>query len=123
MNKAKLIEAINSLDQCYMMTIAAAGEARSRPMAKNGQVEWDGRNWFFSDSDTCKVKQIKSASAAKPAFSSDLTWATLSGRSKLHRENKALFEKRCTPELGHWFKVEINAAGMTLTEVFAYRAG
>ena len=113
-----LREAMKQMDICFMTTWIDQ-EVTSRPMSNNGQVEWDGDNWFFTNSDTRKIAQITANPRAILHFSNDSNWIVLHGQATLHRDDKALFEKHWVPDLEKWFEQGIETPGLTLIEVQA----
>lgn len=122
MDKKALVEAMKAMDICFMSTMKAEGGISSRPMSNNAQVEWDGSNWFFSNGDTKKIAELEADPTTELSFQSKDAWITLSGRAKLHRDDKALFKKHWTKDLDRWFDDGIETPGLTLIEVVADRA-
>ena len=55
---AELAEKMRGLDFAMFTTHGDDGRLRSRPMSNNGDVEFDGDSWFFSNGDTNKVGDI-----------------------------------------------------------------
>ena len=122
MDKADLIEALKGLDICFMHTHAEAGGSNARPMSNNGDVEWEGTNWFFSNGDTAKVAEIEADDRVLLTFAGEESWIALYGHAVLHRDDKALFEKHWVPDLEAWFEDGVETPGLTLIEVKAHRA-
>ena len=50
---------MRDLDFCMLTTHAADGGLHARPMSNNGEVEFDGDVWFFSEDETRKVADIE----------------------------------------------------------------
>ncbi|MDO5528777.1 MAG: pyridoxamine 5'-phosphate oxidase family protein [Paracoccus sp. (in: a-proteobacteria)] len=122
MDKKDVVKAMAGLDLCFMSTRGAEGGISSRPMSNNGQVDWDGSNWFFSRGETRKVKEIEQDGAVELCFEGEGTWISLSGQGKLHRDDRELFEEHWTDGLDEWFEDGIDTPGLTLIEVVADRA-
>lgn len=122
MDKKTIVEAMRDMDLCFMATVDAENRTMSRPMSNNAQVEWDGRNWFFSNGDTRKVRQIRENPATELTFQAKDTWIALSGQSRIHQDDKELFKKHWTDDLDRWFEKGIETPGLTLIEVVAERA-
>ncbi len=51
-------DAMRKIDFCMMQTVGTNG-VNSRPMSNNGEVEYDGDNWFFSHRDSTKIAEIQ----------------------------------------------------------------
>lgn len=49
--------AMAKIDICMMQTVGEDG-VNTRPMSNNGEVQYDGDNWFFARSDSTKVSEI-----------------------------------------------------------------
>lgn len=114
-----LIEALRDLDICYMATRAEDGHPQLRPMSNNGQVEWDGTNWFFSNGDTDKIRQIKADPHVTLTFEGEGIWIALYGTATLHVEDRELFEQYWTKDIDRWFPQGIDTPGLHLIEVKA----
>ena len=50
-------DAMAKIDICMMQTVGEHG-VNTRPMSNNGEVEYDGDNWFFARRDSTKVGEI-----------------------------------------------------------------
>lgn len=111
-----LIEAMKQMDLCFMVT--KNGDALcSRPMSNNAQVDWDGDNWFFSNGDTRKIRQIEADPTVELTFSGEKDWVALRGEAKLHRDDKDLFEEHWTTDIHRWFPEGTDTPGLTLIQV------
>ncbi len=119
MQRNDLVEALRDLDICFMTTAGEGGTPHSRPMSNNGEVEWDGTNWFFSHADTNKVRDIKNNPSVTLSFEGEGLWIVLYGKAELHVDDKALFQKYWQPDLDRWFEEGIDTPGLTLIEVKA----
>lgn len=120
-DKTDLIDLMRQMDICFMVTKDGNGLC-SRPMSNNHQVDWDGDNWFFTNGDTRKVRQIEADSTVLLNFSGEKDWVSLRGAAKLHRDVKPLFEKHWTKEIDRWFPDGIDTPGLTLIQVTAQEA-
>ena len=110
---------MKGMDLCFMATKSDDGGISSRPMSNNGQVDWDGSNWFFSNGDTRKVRELSANPAATLDFQTRDTWISLRGTARLHRDDPALLRAHWTPDLDRWFPEGIDTPGLTLIEVVA----
>lgn len=50
-------DAMAKIDICMMQTVGTHG-VNTRPMSNNGEVQYDGDNWFFARRDSTKVGEI-----------------------------------------------------------------
>ena len=50
-------DAMAKIDICMMQTVGEHG-VNTRPMSNNGEVQYDGDNWFFARRDSTKVGEI-----------------------------------------------------------------
>ena len=112
---------MRDMDLCFMVTRDVDGLC-SRPMSNNEDVDWNGGNWFFSNGETRKVRQLEADPTVMLDFSGKSDWVSLRGRAKLHRNDRALFEKHWVDDLDRWFEQGIDTPGLTLIEVAAGEA-
>lgn len=54
---AAVAEAMAKIDFCMMQTVGEHG-INTRPMSNNGDVQYDGDNWFFARSSSTKIAEI-----------------------------------------------------------------
>lgn len=119
--KDDVIEAMQSLDICFMVTRDGEGLC-SRPMSNNSEVDWDGANWFFSNGDTRKIRQLEADPTTQLDFSGDDQWISLRGKSTLHRDDKDLFEQHWSQDIEEWFPQGVDTKGLVLIEVRPHEA-
>jgi general stress protein 26 len=50
--------AMAKIDFCMMQTVGQHG-VNTRPMSNNGDVQYDGDNWFFARASSTKVDEIR----------------------------------------------------------------
>ncbi len=50
--------AMAKIDFCMMQTVGEHG-VNTRPMSNNGEVQYDGDNWFFARRDSTKIGEIQ----------------------------------------------------------------
>ncbi len=51
-------DAMATIDFCMMQTVGEHG-VNTRPMSNNGEVQYDGDNWFCSRRSSTKVREIR----------------------------------------------------------------
>ena len=57
-NFRAVADAMAKIDFCMMQTVGEHG-VNTRPMSNNGEVKYDGDNWFFARSSSTKVAEIE----------------------------------------------------------------
>ncbi|HZV83895.1 MAG TPA: pyridoxamine 5'-phosphate oxidase family protein [Brevundimonas sp.] len=116
-----LVEAMKEMDICFMAT-KDGDKLCSRPMSNNAQVDWDGDNWFFTNGDTRKVRQLEVDSTVMLDFSGEKDWISLRGTAQLHRDAKPLFQEHWTKDIDQWFPDGVDTPGLVLIQVTADEA-
>lgn len=54
---AAIADAMAKIDFCMMQTVGEHG-INTRPMSNNGEVDYDGDNWFFARSTSTKIAEL-----------------------------------------------------------------
>ena len=54
---AAVADAMSRIDFCMMQTVGEHG-INTRPMSNNGDVQYDGDNWFFARASSTKVAEL-----------------------------------------------------------------
>jgi general stress protein 26 len=116
---------LKKIDFCMMSTKGQDQEISSRPMSNNGDVEYDGDNWFFSYRDTRKVSDIQrdpgislSFTEAPSLLGKPGMFISIEGKATMI-EDKAQFGEHWTSELDRWFPDGVDTEGLTLIKVHA----
>jgi general stress protein 26 len=108
---------MRKLDICMMVTISKGGFLNSRPMSNNKDVNYKGDSWFFSNSNTQKIKDIDANPNVNLNFEGDKDlFISISGKAKLIRD-KATFEKHWVDSLNQWFPDGVDTKGLVLIHV------
>lgn len=118
----KLSSLMKGIDLCMLTTVSGRGAPLSRPMSNNGQVDYDGTSYFFTDKKSLMVKEIKknanvSLSFVQPNLFSK-TYISVTGKANLTTD-KLEMEKHWSPDLEVWFKDGLDTKGITMIEVEA----
>jgi general stress protein 26 len=120
-----IAEKLKKIDFCMMSTKGSGQEISSRPMSNNGDVEYDGDNWFFSYRDTRKVADIGRAPGISLSFTEAPSllgkpgmFISIEGKASLI-DDKAQFQEHWTSELDRWFPDGVDTVGLTLIKVHA----
>ena len=110
-------------DLCMLTTRTADGALHTRPMSNNGQVEFDGDVWFFSDRDSRKVKEIGKDSRVLVTYAEAErgTWLALEGRASIVTD-VAKKRELWLEELERWFEDGPEDDSVVLIKVSAERA-
>jgi general stress protein 26 len=108
---------MRQLDICMMVTVSKRGPLNSRPMSNNKDVNYKGDSWFFSYSNTQKIKDIDANPNVNLNFEGDKDlFISISGKAKLIRD-KAIFEKHWVDSLNQWFPEGVDTKGLVLIQV------
>jgi general stress protein 26 len=124
----ELAELMKDIDFAMFSTHTKGGAIASRPMSNNGQVEYDGANWFFTCEDTRLVQDIRANPKVSLGFQAKsgflglkLRFVSVEGRAELIKD-KAQFEAHWTKDLEIWFEDGVDTPGLTLIKVRGVRA-
>lgn len=114
-------EAMGRIDFCMMQTVGEHA-VNTRPMSNNGDVQYDGDNWFFARTSSTKVDEISRDDRVH------LTFADPSGPSFISVwgvgnivDDVALKRRFWHPELERWFENGPEDPDVTLIKVTASR--
>jgi general stress protein 26 len=123
-----LAEMMKDIDFAMFSTHTQGGAIASRPMSNNGEVEYDGDNWFFTCEDTRLVSDIRANPNVSLGFQAKggllgmkPRFVAIEGRAELIKD-KAQFAEHWTKDLEIWFKDGIDTPGLTLIKVHGIRA-
>lgn len=114
-------DAMARIDFCMMQTVGEHG-VNTRPMSNNGEVRYDGDNWFFARSDSTKIAEISRdgrvqlvfADNAGPSFIS--VWGTGTVVDDVELKKKLWQES-----LARWFENGPEDPQVSLIKVSAER--
>lgn len=98
-----IAKTMGQIDFCMMQTVGQHGVS-TRPMSNNGEVEYDGDNWFFTSADTAKVRDIRQDARVQLVFVDSLAVNFISvwGQGEVV-EDVDQKKKRWREELKEWF--------------------
>jgi general stress protein 26 len=117
-----IAQKMRNLDIATLVTVAEDGSLAARPMSNNGDVDFDGKSYYFTYEGSDKVKQISRNPQVQLAFEGDDNlYVTVTGQAELIRD-KAEFDKHWKDELQQWFDQGTNTPGMVLLCVKASQA-
>lgn len=114
-------DAMARIDFCMLQTVGEHG-INTRPMSNNGEVQYDGDNWFFARATSTKVAEINADDRVQLTFSDPdgpsfiSVWGTGQVVSDI-----ALKRKLWHDGLERWFKNGPEDPEVTLIKVSADR--
>jgi general stress protein 26 len=113
---------MREIDLC-MLTTHDGDALHTRPMSNNGEVEFDGDLWFFSDRDSRKVKEIARDPRVLVSFAEPEQgiWLALEGRASIVTD-VAKKKELWLEELERWFENGPEDDSIVLIKVNAERA-
>ena len=124
----EIAEMMRDIDFAMLSTHTDGGAIAARPMSNNGDVEYDGDNWFFACDDTRLFDDIAANPNVGLSFSGKAgllhlkpVFVHIEGKAELIRD-KAQFEAHWTKDLDRWFEQGVDTPGLTLIKVHGERA-
>ena len=114
-------DAMAKIDFCMMQTVGEHG-VNCRPMSNNGEVQYDGDNWFFSRRSATKVEEIRADDRVHLTFADNenanfiAVWGTGAIVDDVEQK-KRLWQ----PSLERWFTNGPEDPDVTLLKVSAHK--
>jgi general stress protein 26 len=125
MSLAELADKMAGIDIAVLTTRTAGGALAGRPMSNNGDVNYNGESYFFTDEDTHTVEDIERDGnvglvykGSPKLFADSKFYVFVEGKASLVRD-KAAFKEHWTPELDKWFEGGIDTPGIVMIKVAA----
>ena len=122
---SELAHKMKKIDFCMMLTRSADETISARPMSNNGEVDYDGDSFFFSYTDTRKVRERTADPIVSLTFTAPPSllgkpgiFVAVEGRASLIAD-KTVFEAHWTKDLDRWFPDGIDTPGIILIKVHA----
>ncbi|GAA4869084.1 pyridoxamine 5'-phosphate oxidase family protein [Luteimonas vadosa] len=114
-------EAMGRIDICMMQTVGEHG-VNTRPMSNNGEVEYDGDNWFFSRSDSTKNEEIALDDRVQLTFADrdGMNFISVWGQGEIV-DDTAMKKKLWQKDLERWFENGPEDPAVSLIKVSAQR--
>jgi len=110
---------MKDLDLCMMSTIGSRNSVNTRPMSNNKDVKYNGESFFFSDSNTRKVKDISKDNSVTLSFIGDKgLFIIVSGKARIIK-SRSVMEEHWVPDLEQWFSKGLDTPGLVLIAVKA----
>ncbi len=122
-----LSDKMAKIDFGMLSTRAENNAVASRPMSNNGEVEYTGDSFFFSEGSARTVADIERDAQVGLTFTGAAgllggppLFISIEGTGELIRD-KAEFEKHWTKDLDRWFEQGVDTPGLVLIKVHANR--
>ena len=116
---ATIAKTMKDLDICMMSTNGPRGVVNTRPMSNNRDVKYNGESFFFSYTDTRKVKDIKRTASVSLSFTGKSgSYIIVNGKARLIKD-KSRWEDHWDDSLNQWFKKGMDTPGIVLIAVKA----
>jgi general stress protein 26 len=123
----ELSNKMQDIDFSMLFTRGQNGAMAGRPMSNNGDVEYDGDSYFFTDGSSTMVKDIErdaivalSLAGSKGLLGKPGLFIAVEGKASLIREKES-FSQHWTKDLDRWFDQGVNTPGLVLIKVHAER--
>lgn len=114
-------DAMAAIDFCMMQTVGEHG-VNTRPMSNNGEVQYDGDNWFFARRSSTKVAEIRADDRVHLAFADHAGPSFISVWGTGEVVDDVDMKKRLwQPSLERWFDKGPEDPDVTLIKVSAQR--
>jgi general stress protein 26 len=109
---------IQDIDSGMLTTVDADGSLHGRPMYKGGDIDFEGRLWFFTHGRSHKVIEIEQCQQVGVTFASSPKhcYVSISGTAQLVRDPNQL-QQLWKPELQTWFPQGLNEPDIALLKV------
>jgi general stress protein 26 len=119
-------KAIAGIDIAMLSTRGSNGHVAARPMSNNGDVEYDGDNYFFAFEQSHTVEDIErdpkiglSFVGSKPLLGSRV-FVAIEANAELIRD-KAMFQQHWNKDIEDWADQGVNTPGLILIKAHAVR--
>ena len=127
MSLADIASRMASIDFAMLSTSTPSGNIAARPMSNNGDVEYDGDNYFFAFDDSHTVTEIKANNkvgisfvGSKGLLGKPPVFFAIEANAELIRE-KAAFKEHWNKDIERWANDGINTPGLVLIKAHATR--
>lgn len=100
-DRERLYDVLEEFDTAMLVTRAADGELRARPMAIADKEE-NGDVWFVTQIDSPKVDEIQADPRVNVSLQADNRWLSITGTAAVVRD-RAKIEELWKPDWKVWF--------------------
>ena len=116
---AVIAKTMKDLDICMMSTNGPRGVVNTRPMSNNRDVKYNGESFFFSYTNSRKIKDIMRTASVSLSFTGKSgTYLIVNGKARLIKD-KSIWEQHWDNSLNQWFKKGMDTPGIVLIAVKA----
>jgi general stress protein 26 len=121
-----IADKMKGIDVAILSTHTAGGEIAARPMSNNGDVDYDGDSYFFTNENALCVPDIARNAkvglgySTEPGLFSSGVYISVEGDAELVRD-KAQFRAHWNSDLDEWFAQGVDTPGLVLIKVHANR--
>jgi general stress protein 26 len=122
-----LSEKMAKIDFAMLSTRTSEGAVASRPMSNNGEVEFTGDSFFFSDDRTRTIADIEGDAQVGLTFTGSTgllgsrpLFIAIEGEGELIHD-KSKFNEHWTKDLDRWFPQGVDSPGLVLIKIHAKR--
>jgi general stress protein 26 len=123
----EIAEKLADIDFAMLSTRSADGNIAARPMSNNGDVEYDGDNFFFAFENTHVVEDVKRDSKVGVSFTGSKgllgrppVFISIEATAELIRDRE-MFKKHWVSDMDRWAKDGVNTPGLVLIKAHANR--
>ena len=127
MTLPEIAKKMADIDIAVLTTRSADGGLAGRPMSNNGDVEYQGESYYFTDETTHTVSDIERDANVGLAFQGSAKlfqgvqfYVFVEGKASLVRD-KTAFAAHWTKDLDRWFEDGIDTPGVVMIKVAAER--
>lgn len=119
-------KAIAHIDIAMLSTKAANGHLGARPMSNNGDVEYDGDNYFFAFEKSHTVEDIKRDPRIGLSFVGTKSligkrvFVAIEAEAELIRD-KTMFKQHWNKDIEEWTEQGVDTPGLILIKAHAIR--
>ncbi|MBD2440370.1 pyridoxamine 5'-phosphate oxidase family protein [Nostoc sp. FACHB-110] len=114
----QLQDLIQGIDYGMLTTVNEDGSLHSCPMYSNDEIEADGTLWFFTYSNTQRVRDIEHNQQVNVNFTSSQKqrYVSIAGTAQLVKDKNKMAEL-WKPELKTWFSQGLDEPNLALLKV------
>lgn len=114
----RLRDIVKSIDIGMLTTVDEDGSLRSRPMATNQHIEFDGDLWFFTYAGSHKVLEVEQHQQVNVSYSDPKSqrYVSMTGMAQLVRDRHKM-QELWQPSLKTWFPKGLDEPDLALLKV------
>ncbi len=124
---SELAEKMKDIDIAVLTTRGEGGALAGRPMSNNGDVNYTGESYFFTEETTHTVSDVErdpnvglAYQGSQKLFVGNKFYVFVEGKAELIRD-KASYAPHWRPELDKWFANGIETPDIVMIKVTAER--